>query len=101
MNTRRGIAMGFLFTKLPGYTSRGKAAPGLERKLLRWMPYIFLTVVFLCVAPSVTVRHMEWQGSDLAIEAFIGRVDVMAAGVFFNLINEVAMVPIGCVLIMM
>jgi len=93
--------MGFLFTKLPGYTSRGKATPGLERKLLRWMPYIFLTIVFLCVAPSVMVRYMEWQGSDLAIEAFIGRVDMIAAGVFFTLFNAVAMVTIGCVLIML
>src|SRR5690606_31403033 len=86
-------------SKLPGYTSRGKSSPGLERKILRWMPYTFLTIIFLCGLPSVMVRLMEWQGSDLSIEAFIGRVDMYALGVFFTLFNVAFMVTTGAVLV--
>ncbi len=88
-----------LFSKLPGYTSRGKSQPGLERKILRWMPYVFLTIIFLCSAPSVMVRLMEWEGSDHAVSAFIGRVDMMAAGIFFALFNAAVMLTIGAILI--
>ena len=88
-----------LFKKLPGYTSRGKSAPGLERKVLRWMPYAFLTIIFLCGLPSVMVRLMQWEGSDRAIEAFIGRVDMMAAGIFFALFNAAFVLTIGSILI--
>ncbi len=88
-----------LFSKLPGYSSRGKSAPGIERKILRWMPYAFLTIIFLCGLPSVMVRLMEWQGSDLAVEAFIGRVDMMAAGVFFTLFNAAFVVTTGAIVI--
>lgn len=88
-----------LFSKLPGYSSRGKSAPGVERKILRWMPYAFLTIIFLCGLPSVMVRMMEWQGSDLAVEAFIGRVDMIAAGVFFTLFNAAFVVTTGAILI--
>ena len=90
-----------LFSKLPGYTSRGKSTPGLERKILRWMPFAFLTIIFLCGLPSVMVRLMEWQGSERAIEAFIGRVDMMAAGVFFTLFNAAFVVTTGAILIML
>ena len=88
-----------LFSKLPGYTSRGKSTPGLERKILRWMPFAFLTIIFLCVAPSVLVRWMSWEGSDLAVEAFIGKVDMIAAGVFFTLFNAAFVVTTGAILI--
>ncbi len=88
-----------LFNKLPGYTSRGKSTPGLERKVLRSMPYAFLTIIFLCGLPSVMVRWMEWQGSERSVEAFIGRVDMMALGVFFTLFNVAVMVTIGAILI--
>jgi len=88
-----------LFSKLPGYTSRNKSVPGLERKILRNVPYMFLTIIILCGLPSVMVRLMEWQGSDLAIEAFIGRVDMYAIGTFFALFNAALMITIGAVLI--
>lgn len=88
-----------LFNKLPGYTSRGKSTPGLERKVLRAMPYAFLTIIFLCGLPSVMVRWMEWQGSERSVDAFIGRVDMMALGVFFTLFNVAVMVTIGAILI--
>lgn len=88
-----------LFNKLPGYTSRGKSTPGLERKVLRSMPYAFLTIIFLCGLPSVMVRWMEWQGSERSVDAFIGRVDMMALGVFFTLFNVAVMVTIGAILI--
>lgn len=90
-----------LFNKLPGYTSRGKSAPGLERKILRWIPYAFLTIIFLCGLPSVMVRLMEWQGSAHSIEAFIGRVDMMAVGVFFVLFNATFALTIGAILILL
>jgi hypothetical protein len=93
--------MPFLFSKLPGYSSRGKSAPGLERKILKWMPFAFLTIIFLCGLPSVMVRYMEWQGSDLAVEAFIGRVDMYALGAFFTLFNAAFVVTTGAVLIML
>lgn len=88
-----------LFGKLPGYTSRGRSVPGIERKILRWMPYAVLTIIFLCGLPSVMVRLMKWQGSDLAVEAFIGRVDMLAAGVFFTLFNAAFVITTGAVLI--
>lgn len=88
-----------LFSKLPGYTSRGKSVPGMERKILRWMPYAFLTIIFLCGLPSVMVRLMEWEGSAHAVEAFIGRVDMYAAGIFFALFNAAVMLTIGSILI--
>lgn len=88
-----------LFSKLPGYTSRGKSTPGIERKILRRMPFVFLTTIFLCGLPSVLVRLMEWQGSDLAVEAFIGRVDMYALGAFFTLFNVAFVVTTGAILI--
>ena len=93
--------MPFLFTKLDGYTSRGKSSPGAERTVLRWMPFGFLTIILLCGAPSVIVRLIEWQGSEYAVDAFIGRVDMMALGIFFTLFNVAMMLTIGCVLIML
>src|SRR5690606_28810608 len=68
-------------------------------KILRNMPYAFLTIVFLCGLPSVLVRMMEWEGSERAVEAFIGRVDMMAAGVFFTLFNAAFVVTTGAILI--
>ncbi len=91
--------MSFLFSKLPGYTSRGKSTPGLERKILRYMPFAFLTIIFLCGLPSVMVRYMEWKGSEMAVAAFIGRVDMIAAGVFFTLFNAVFVVTTGAILV--
>lgn len=88
-----------LFSKLPGYTSRDKSTPGLERKILRWMPFAFLTIIFLCGLPSVLVRLMEWQGSEHAVEAFIGRVDMLAAGIFFALFNAAFVLTTGAILI--
>ena len=88
-----------LFSKLPGYSSRGKSTPGMERKILRWMPYGFLTIIFLCGLPSVMVRLMEWEGSTHAVEAFIGRVDMFAVGIFFALFNAAVMLTIGSILI--
>jgi len=88
-----------LFGKLPGYSSRGKSTPGLERKILRWMPFVFLTIIFLCGLPSAVVRLMEWEGSDHAIEAFIGRVDMIAAGVFFTLFNAAFVLTTGAIVI--
>lgn len=91
--------MSFLFSKLPGYTSKGKSTPGLERKILRYMPFAFLTIIFLCGLPSVMVRYMEWKGSEMAVAAFIGRVDMIAAGVFFTLFNAVFVVTTGAILV--
>ena len=91
--------MSFLFSKLPGYTSKGKSTPGLERKILRYMPFAFLTIIFLCVLPSVMVRYMEWKGSEMAVAAFIGRVDMIAAGVFFTLFNAAFVVTTGAILV--
>src|SRR5690606_12776713 len=83
----------------PSFPTPRSSDLGLERKILRYMPFTFLTIIFLCGAPSVMVRLMEWQGSEHAIEAFIGRVDMIAAGVFFTLFNAAFVVTTGAVLI--
>src|SRR5690606_25443853 len=89
--------MSFLFSKLPGYTSRGKSTPGLERKILRYMPFAFLTIIFLCGLPSVMVRYMEWKGSEMVVEALISRVDMFASRVTFTLVNAAFVVATSAI----
>ena len=88
----------FLFNKLPNPT---KAPPGLERKILRHMPAAFLGALVLCAAPSVFVRLVDWQGSQIAIDAMIHRVDIMAFAVLMVVWNIAFMITTGAVLVVL
>ena len=88
----------FPFNKLPNST---KAPPGLERKILRYMPIAFLGMTALCALPSIFVRLLDWQGSQLAIDALIHRVDIMAFAVLMVLWNVAFAVTTGAVLVVL
>ena len=88
----------FPFNKLP---NSSKTPPGLERKILRHMPAAFLGTLVLCGIPSLCVRLADIQGSQIAIDALIHRVDIMALAVLMVVWNIAFAITTGAVLIVL
>ena len=70
--------MSRLFNKLPGYRN---APPGLERTVLRHLPWALVLGSLLVGVPSVLVRWLPGDGEPAAVAKAISLVDFAALGV--------------------
>lgn len=87
-----------ILNRLPGYR---KEPPGMERTILRKMPWVVLFGGLAIALPSIIVRLVDWDRNPLAVQALIERVDMYAFGTGMLFFNAVFAVTTGAVLIML
>lgn len=85
------------FKKLPGYR---KAPPGLERKILRLIPKIFLVGTVSILLPSVIVRIWTIDDAPWMINKFITTIDIYAFGLLTVLWTALFTVAVGAFTVM-
>ena len=85
------------FKKLPGYR---KAPPGLERKILRLVPKVFLVGTVLILLPSVVARVWTVADSPWMINKFITTIDIYAFGLLTVLWTALFTVGVGALTVM-
>lgn len=77
-----------------------RSPPGLEWKLLRIMPRIFLAGTLLPAMIVMAAYYYPWSGSEREIKAAIGVLEYIALGVVFVHWIAVLTVTIGCIIVM-
>ena len=85
------------FKKLPGYR---KAPAGLERKILRLVPKIFLVGTVLILLPSVIARIWTVEDAPWMINKFITTIDIYALGLLTVLWTGLFTVGVGALTVM-
>ncbi|AWB35261.1 hypothetical protein [Orrella marina] len=85
------------FTKLPGYK---KAQPGLERKILRLIPKVFLVGTFMIFLPSLIARIWNIDEAGWAVAKFITTIDIYAFGLLSVLWTGLFTVGVGAITVM-
>lgn len=85
------------FKKLPGYR---KAPPGLERKILRLVPKVFLVGTVLILLPSAIARIWTMDDAPWVINKFITTIDIYAFGLLTVLWTALFTVGVGAFTIM-
>lgn len=86
-----------LLRKLPGFV---KSPAGLERKILRHMPGIWLGGGITLGLPSLAARLVGWTDAEAAIVGFIKEIDMLATGMFLLHCNVVITVTIYAFIVM-
>lgn len=85
------------FKKLPGYQ---KAPPGLERKILRLLPKVFVVGTVLILLPSVIARLWTMDDAPWMISKFITTIDIYALGLVTVLWTALFTVGVGALTVM-
>lgn len=85
------------FKKLPGYR---KAPPGLERKILRLVPKVFLVGTVLTLLPSLIARIWTMDDAPWVINKFITTIDIYAFGLLTVLWTALFTVGVGAFTVM-
>lgn len=85
------------FKKLPGYR---KAPAGLERKILRLVPKVFLVGTVLILLPSVIARIWTVEDAPWMINKFITTIDIYALGLLTVLWTGLFTVGVGALTVM-
>lgn len=86
-----------LFKKLPGYR---KAPAGLERKLLRLIPKVFLVGTILIALPSAIARWWTVDQAPYLISKFITTIDIYAFGLLTVLWTALFTIGVGAFTVM-
>jgi hypothetical protein len=86
-----------LFQKLPGYH---QAPAGLERKILRLIPRVFLIGTALIAAPSMLARMMTWSSEPYETSKLITTIDIYAFGLLSVLWTALFTVGLGAFIVM-
>ena len=86
-----------LFHKLPGYR---QAPAGLERKILRLIPRVFLIGTALIAAPSMLARMMAWSSEPYETSKLITTIDIYAFGLLSVLWTALFTVGLGALIVM-
>jgi hypothetical protein len=86
-----------LFNKLPGFQ---KAPAGLERKILRLIPRVFLVGTTLIALPSLLARLSTFDQAPWAISKFITTVDIYAFSLISALWTGLFTVGLGALMVM-
>ena len=79
-----------IFNKLPGFI---REPPGLERKILRSLPSLFLFGTLALVLPSLLARFFPWSDSATNIATRIKTIDIYVTSlviVHWNILITVA-----------
>lgn len=77
-----------------------RSPPGLEWKLIRSMPRIFLIGLLLPVLVTVGLHYYPWDGTARQVAAILGKIDFIALGFIIVHCTGVITVTIGCVIVM-
>lgn len=85
------------FKKLPGFH---KAPAGLERKILRLVPKVFLVGTVLILLPSVIARIWTMDDAPWVINKFITTIDIYAFGLLTVLWTALFTVGVGALTVM-
>ena len=86
-----------LFKKLPGFE---KAPPGLERKILRWIPRVFLVGTVLILLPSVITRIWTLGQEPWIVSKLLTTVDIYAFSLLTVLWTALFTVGLGALTVM-
>ena len=86
-----------LFKKLPGFE---KAPPGLERKILRWIPRVFLVGTVLIMLPSLITRIWTMGQEPWVAGKLLTTVDIYAFGLLTALWTALFTVGLGALTVM-
>lgn len=86
-----------LFKKLPGFE---KAPPGLERKILRWIPRVFLVGTVLIMLPSLITRIWTMGQEPWVASKLLTTVDIYAFGLLTALWTALFTVGLGALTVM-
>ena len=86
-----------LFNKLPGFQ---KAPPGLERKILRWIPRVFLVGTGLIALPSILTRLWHIGQPDWVASKLITTIDIYAFGLLTAFWTVLFTVGLGALTVM-
>lgn len=82
--------MANLFNKLPGFA---KTPAGMERKILRLLPRVFLFGSLLVAVPSLSVRLAPVLGFDPVSFKLLSTIDILSIGAM--IVFWIALVIIG------
>lgn len=85
------------FKKLPGYR---KAPAGLERKILRLIPKVFLVGTVVILLPSAISRVWTMADAPWVISKFITTIDIYAFGLLTVLWTGLFTVGVGALTVM-
>ncbi|MFW8565445.1 hypothetical protein [Orrella sp. 11846] len=85
------------FTKLPGHT---KTPAGLERKILRLIPKVFLIGTVLIFIPSAIARLWSMDDAPWMVSKFITTIDIYALGLMVVLWTALFTTGVGAVTVM-
>ena len=85
------------FKKLPGYR---KAPAGLERKILRLIPKVFLVGTVLILLPSLIARFWTMDDAPWMVSKFISTIDIYAFGLLSVLWTALFTVGVGAFTVM-
>jgi hypothetical protein len=77
-----------------------RSPPGLEWKLLRKMPRIFVVGTLLPALAVLALHYYPWSGNEREVNATLGMLDYIALGVVVVHWATVLTVTIGCVIVM-
>ncbi len=85
------------FTKLPGFK---KAPAGLERKILRLIPKVFLVGTLLIFMPSLLARVWNMNEAPWVIGKFVTTIDIYAFGLLSVLWTGLFTIGVGALTVM-
>jgi len=85
------------FTKLPGFE---KAKAGLERKILRLIPRVFLVGTLLIFIPSLFARIWSLDQAPWMVGKLITTIDIYAFGLLSVLWTGLFTVGVGALTVM-
>jgi hypothetical protein len=85
------------FKKLPGFR---RAPAGLERKILRLIPKVFLVGTVLIALPSLIARWWTMDQAPLLVSKFIMTIDIYAFSLLSMLWTALFTVGIGALTVM-
>jgi hypothetical protein len=86
-----------LFKKLPGFQ---KAPPGLERKILRWIPRVFLVGTTLIILPSVITRVWNLDQDPWLVSKLITTIDIYTFSLLTALWTALFTIGLGALTVM-
>ncbi len=84
---------------VPGRLHGRKTPPGLEQKILRKMPLMFLAATVITVSLSVIARLMPAKETSIDAAKQVATVDIFVMAAIATIWTALITVTIGCVIV--
>ena len=84
---------------VPGKLHGRKTPPGLEQKILRKMPLMFVAATVITVSLSVIARLMPAQETGIDAAKQVATVDIFVMAAIATIWTALITVTIGCVIV--